>query len=147
MVFEEGFDPRNPLNYVHRMAQDRAVPGLITVAEWRSRMIPPPGSTAVTREETDPETGEVRLVDTHEYVLEDKSRFVVDKPATSERTERSDLAVDCLAVTVASLVEELERVKAHCRDLQAEVVRLGGGATAGSFSPGYAHKDVLPVPA
>jgi hypothetical protein len=146
MVFEQGFDPRNPLNYVQRMSQDRAVPGLITVTEWRARMIPPTGATVVMQDEVDPDTGEVRQVETHQYVLEDGTPFVLDKPSASERTERSDLAVDCLAVTVAAVVEELERVKAHCRDLQAEVVRLGGGATAGSFSPGYAHKDVLPVP-
>lgn len=37
-MLDEGFDPRDPRNYVERMKADGAVPGLITEAEWRDRM-------------------------------------------------------------------------------------------------------------
>jgi hypothetical protein len=34
----EGFDPRDPANFVARMKQDGAVPGLMTETEWRDRL-------------------------------------------------------------------------------------------------------------
>jgi hypothetical protein len=34
----EGFDPRDPANFVARMKADGAVPGLMTEAEWRDRL-------------------------------------------------------------------------------------------------------------
>lgn len=38
-MLAEGFDPADPAKYFARMRADKAVPGLMTVDEWRERMI------------------------------------------------------------------------------------------------------------
>ena len=33
-MIDDGFDPRDPLNYIDRMERDHALPGMPTEAEW-----------------------------------------------------------------------------------------------------------------
>jgi hypothetical protein len=37
-MLDEGFDPRDPQNFVDRMLADGAVPGLMTEPEWRAML-------------------------------------------------------------------------------------------------------------
>lgn len=83
-MIAEGFNPNDPASWVERLRTDRAVPGMPTLAEHEKRY------------PVDPKTGE---------------RQAVDKYSIHERTERSALALDYMALVIASLYAEVKELR------------------------------------
>ena len=90
----EGFDPKDPKKFVDRLRADKAVPGLLTVAEWQSRMFP-----------ADPNQP-------------------IDKVSVAERTERTMLALDYTAVALAAAMDKIEALETANTDLGARLAVL-----------------------
>jgi len=132
MVFKEGFDPRDPKNYVARMEKDRAVPGLMSKKEFMERGLNADPKTVketkekvVSPEEVDPETGEVIKEAVTEAVTAEKIVWPqIDKQSNTERAERTALALDCLAVAYSNTVKEVERQKTVIGKLEVRLKKL-----------------------
>lgn len=63
------------------------------------------------------------LITLDEWADRTKGFENIDKPSHAERDERTDLAVDCLAVTVSAMWDEIKALKDQVADLQAQLAR------------------------
>ncbi len=93
-MIAEGFDATDPDNYFARLDADRAVPGMPTLAEHNQRY---------------------PVVDAVEG-----GRKPVDKYSVQERTERTSLALDYMALTMRSMWEELKTLRERVAELEAK---------------------------
>lgn len=80
----EGFDARDPEIYFKRLWSDCAVPGMPTLAEHEQR-----------------------------YPVVNGERVAVDKYSLHERTERSALAMDYMAMTMSAMWDEIKTLRAQ----------------------------------
>jgi hypothetical protein len=80
-MLDDGFDPRDPLNYLKKMKQDRALPGMLTQDEWTSRHLR--GAAG--------EQGQ--------------------KVGVGEMHNRTVFAVECLALAFEGLAQKVEKLE------------------------------------
>lgn len=95
----DGFDATKPDIYFARLEADRAVPGMPTLDEHNQR-----------------------------YPVVDGVRTAVDKYGIHERTERSALALDFMALTIRTMYEEQKQLRATVEALQARLSQMPGKA-------------------
>lgn len=81
-MIASGFDASNPDIYFGWLDRDKAIPGMITLEEWD-----------------------------HRNPVVDGQRVAIDKQSVHERTERQNLALDYMALTIKAMWEEIKRLR------------------------------------